>query len=198
MCEIDNDEFNDSISSWLKTVRRELQHLALTLCAKQHSLFRLEGPPPFADSLISLTLEGVFDQQDVEHLLPKFPNLRILNICASVSKPISDMSSAAQSLAPLNTSLRVLNVYRDRYFTGSDGLGMKFYYLPFENPVLHHYLGVLVGLVRRLPVLDTLRVDTQFVEGVNEGIGSSTDMDIAPEFKPCLRRLRVQPLNYLK
>ncbi|KAJ2907767.1 hypothetical protein GGI21_003557 [Coemansia aciculifera] len=175
MCEIDNDEFNDSISSWLKTVRRELQHLALTLCAKQHSLFRLEGPPPFADSLISLTLEGVFDQQDVERLLPKFPNLRILNICASVSKPISDMSSAAQSLAPLNTSLRVLN-----------------------NTVLHHYLGVLVGLVRRLPVLDTLRVDTQFVEGVNEGIGSSTDMDIAPEFKPCLRRLRVQPLNYLK
>ncbi|KAJ2893323.1 hypothetical protein IWW38_002900 [Coemansia aciculifera] len=127
-----------------------------------------------------------------------FPNLRKLSICAGVSKLISDMFSSIQSLAPLNTSLCVLGVYRNRYFTGSSGLGMEFYYLPFENPVLHHYLGVVVGLVCCLPALDTLRVDSQFVEGIKESISTLTDTDIAPELKTCLQRLRVQPLDYPK
>ncbi|KAJ2897410.1 hypothetical protein GGI21_004946, partial [Coemansia aciculifera] len=92
--------FSNSIFGLLLTISPRLQHLALTICEEGYVRLQRTMPLSFADSLISLTLEGKYDQQDVEHLLPKFPNLRILNICASVSKPISDMPSSAQSLTP--------------------------------------------------------------------------------------------------
>ncbi|KAJ2026056.1 hypothetical protein IWW57_003163, partial [Coemansia sp. S610] len=65
------------IGNILATVCPLLQHLALVLTVGKY--LRVQSPePPFANSLVSLTLEGEYNQYDVKHLLRMFPNLRRL------------------------------------------------------------------------------------------------------------------------
>ncbi|KAJ2860348.1 hypothetical protein GGH94_005568 [Coemansia aciculifera] len=87
----------------------------------------------------------------------------------------------AQSLTPLNSSLRVLSAYGKRYFTGFKGSNCTAESKRLMAPELNHYRSMLVGLVCRLPAPDTLRVGTQSVDGVNESIGAIADTGVGQE-----------------
>ncbi|KAJ2872053.1 hypothetical protein H4R27_006686, partial [Coemansia aciculifera] len=102
----------------------------------------------------------------------------------------------AQSLTPLNSSLRVLSAYGKRYFTGFKGSNCTAESKRLMAPELNHYRSMLVGLVCRLPAPDTLRVGTQSVDGVNESIGAIADTGVGQEHISHLQRLKVQPLDY--
>ncbi|KAJ2056821.1 hypothetical protein GGI17_005988 [Coemansia sp. S146] len=188
----------------LSTIRSGLQHLSLVMNLSKDLPLRFSRLP-FANSLISLTLEGEHQQYDVEHLLQLFPNLQILSVCAIFSEPIFSVSKlideyhrahTAQILPPLNTSLSVLEVYGKQYFLD--------YYVWSSTPMskrlmapeLNHYRGIPIGLVCRLPALDTLRVGAQFVKGVNESIGAIVDTNVGQEYIDRLKRPRVRPLDY--
>ncbi|KAJ2872879.1 hypothetical protein GGH93_003658 [Coemansia aciculifera] len=69
------------LSTVLSTVCPLLQRLSLTMSLYRDSQLRFMTPS-FADSLISLTLDGEYSQHDVEHLLRLFPNL-----CTLMSVP---------------------------------------------------------------------------------------------------------------
>ncbi|KAJ2810700.1 hypothetical protein H4S07_002521 [Coemansia furcata] len=195
---------NENISAVLSTVSESLQHLTLGIITCDNSILQFTAPP-FADSLDSLTLEGECGQHDVDHFLQLFPNLRELNVCAIFSNPIHTVpeaveeyrrSNAEQLLTPLNYSLRVLNAYGEKYFTGFDGID----YIPDSmremKSELDHYRGMLAGLVCRLPALYILRVGAQSVDGVIESIAAIADTKVGPEYIGRLQRLRVRPLDY--
>ncbi|KAJ2829541.1 hypothetical protein GGI24_002113 [Coemansia furcata] len=195
---------NEDISAMLSTVSESLQHLTLGIITCDNSILQFIVPP-FADGLDSLTLEGECGQHDVDHFLQLFPNLRELNVCAIFSNPIHTVpevveeyrsSNAEQLLTPLNYSLRVLNAYGEKYFTGFDGME----YIPDSmremKSELDHYRGMLAGLVCRLPALYILRVGAQSVDGVIESIAAIADTKVGPEYIDRLQRLRVRPLDY--
>ncbi|KAJ2457074.1 hypothetical protein GGF42_002894 [Coemansia sp. RSA 2424] len=197
--------FGHGLSDALMTVSPNLQRLTLAMNLGKDSQLQISTPPPFADSLSHLTLEGEYGQHDVEHLLQLFPNLRSLSVCAIVGEPVSTVpelvneyrrANAVQALMPLNASLRALNVHEKRYFSGYNGWNS----IPDPKrpmaPELSHYRGLLVGLVCRLPALDTLRVCSQSVDGVNESIQAIIDSGVSPEHIACLQRLRVHPSDY--
>ncbi|KAJ2460830.1 hypothetical protein GGF42_000589 [Coemansia sp. RSA 2424] len=205
MSKHDTTRFNDTLSTILPTVSPNLQRLTLAMNLEEGSQLRLSTPPPFADSLSHLTLEGEYGQHDVEHLLQLFPNLRSMSVCAIMGEPVSTVpelvdkhrrANTVQLMMPLNASLRVLNVCERQYFSGYNGWNC----IPDPKrpmaPELSHCRGLLIGLVCRLPALDTLRVGSQSVDGVNESIQAIIDSGVGPEHIVRLQRLRVQPLDY--
>ncbi|KAJ2065440.1 hypothetical protein GGI17_000253 [Coemansia sp. S146] len=194
---------NGALSAIFSTVTPDLQHLTLAMDIGKGLGLQLEVPP-FADSLSSLTLEGEYGQRDVKSLLQLFPHLRILNVCAIVSEPITTVlnlvdeyrrSNTAQLLAPLSSSLRVMSVYDKRYFTGYGGSNRVSHTNHTPALGLDNYRGLLVGLVCRLPTLDTLRVGAKYLDGVHESVNALVDASSGPENIDCLGRLRVQPLD---
>ncbi|KAJ2325074.1 hypothetical protein GGI00_005145, partial [Coemansia sp. RSA 2681] len=197
--------FSNTLSTILPTVSPRLQQLTLVMSLEKDAQFRLSTPPPFADSLSHLTLEGEYGQHDVEHLLQLFPNLRSLSVCTIVGEPVSTVpelvdecrhANIGHSLMPLNASLRALNVHEKRYFSGYNGWNCIPGPKRLMAPELSHCRGLLVGLICRLPALDTLRVGSQSVDGVNESIQAIVDSGVSPEHVARLQRLRVQPLDY--
>ncbi|KAJ2886698.1 hypothetical protein H4R27_000487 [Coemansia aciculifera] len=99
------------VNKALSTVCPSLQHLSLAMNLDKDLQL------PFADSLVSLTLEGGYGQHDVEHLLQMLPNLRKFSVCAIFSEPIFSVSklvdesrcaNATQSLMPIHSLLRTL------------------------------------------------------------------------------------------
>ncbi|KAJ2640975.1 hypothetical protein GGF44_002330, partial [Coemansia sp. RSA 1694] len=205
MSKQDTTRFNDTLSTILPTVSPNLQHLTLAMNLEEGSQLRLSTPPLLADSLSHLTLEGEYGQHDVEHLLQSFPNLRSLSVCAIVGEPASTVlelvdkhrcANTVQLLMPLNASLCVLNVHEKRYFSGYNGWNC----IPGPKrpmaPKLSHCRGLLAGLICRLPALDTMRVSSHSVDGVNESIQAIVKSGVSPEHIACLQRLRVHSLDY--
>ncbi|KAJ2880685.1 hypothetical protein H4R27_004571, partial [Coemansia aciculifera] len=201
--EHDMRHFIKVLPTVLSTVRSKLQHLSLAMNLGRDTQL-LFTAPSFADSLTSLTLEGEYSQHDVEHLLQLFPNLRTLDVCAIVSEPIFTVpdlidkyhcANSAQTLTPLNTSLCVLSAYGQRYFSNRSCVDIIPESRRLMAPELHHYRGLLVGLVCRLPALDTLRVSAQSVDGVDESIRAIVDTNVSPEDIGHLPRVRVRALD---
>ncbi|KAJ2810090.1 hypothetical protein H4S07_002872 [Coemansia furcata] len=190
---------NEALSDVFSTVAPSLQRLTLAMEIDK-SLGLQFVTPPFAENLRSLTLEGEYGQRDVVHILQLFPNLYRLDVCITVGEPITTVANlvdeyrranTAQSLAPLNSSLRIMSAYVQRYFTEPG----RSYTRHALAPGLDNYRGLLVGIVCRLPALVTLRVDAKSFDGVNESIHTLVDSSVGPEHLDCLRRLRVQPLG---
>ncbi|KAJ2814681.1 hypothetical protein FBU31_007202 [Coemansia sp. 'formosensis'] len=161
--------------------------------------------PLFADSLVSLTLEGEYGQDTVENFLQLFPNLHRLRVCAIFSEPIFSVSDLIceyslmcirRPLKPLNSSLCILEAYGVRLFSDCDDLDFTPKRLRLMAPELYHYRGILVGLLYRLPALDTLRVGAPSVDGVNEDIDAIVATNVCPEHINRLQRLRIRPLDY--
>ncbi|KAJ2259704.1 hypothetical protein GGI01_003475 [Coemansia sp. RSA 376] len=201
--EFDSNNFIKALPTVLSTVHSELQHLALVVnIRKDLELLFIE--PSFADHLVSLTLEGEYGQRDVEHLLKLFPNLQTLDICIIVSEPIFTVpdlidkyhwANTVQTLTPLNTSLRVLNAYGQRYFSSRSGVDLIPESRRLMAPELNHYRSLLIDFVCCLPALDMLRVSFQSVEGVNEGICAIVGTNVGLEHIGHLRDLRVRALD---
>ncbi|KAJ2626354.1 hypothetical protein GGF44_005064 [Coemansia sp. RSA 1694] len=205
MSKSETTRLNNTLLTILPTISPRLQQLTLAMSLEKDAQFRLSTPPPFAGSLSHLTLEGEYGQHDVEHLLQLFPNLRSLSVCAIVGEPVSTVpelvdkhrrANSVQLLRPLNASLHVLNVHEKRYFSGYNGWNCILDPKRPMAPELSHYRGLLVALICRLPALDTLRVGSQFVDGVNESIQAIIASHVGPEHISRLQRLRVQPLDY--
>ncbi|KAJ2074042.1 hypothetical protein GGI09_000561 [Coemansia sp. S100] len=198
--EFDSKNFIKALPTVLSTVHSELQHLALAVNIRK-DLELLFMEPSFADNLVSLTLEGEYGQRDVEHLLQLFPNLQTLDVCIIASEPIFTVpdligeychANTAKTLTPLNTSLCVLNAYGKRYFFSRCGLDLIPESKRLMAPELNHYRGLLIDFVCCLPALDMLRVSSQSVEGVNEGICAIVDTNVGLEHIGHLRDLRVR------
>ncbi|KAJ2020388.1 hypothetical protein GGI14_000870 [Coemansia sp. S680] len=201
--EFDSKHFVEALPTVLSTVRPKLQQLALAMNIRQDSRLRFTTPS-FAGNLVSLTLEGEYGQRDVEHLLQLFSNLQTLEICIIVSGPIFTVpdlideycrANTAKTLTPLNTSLRVLNAYGQRYFSSRYGMDLIPESKRLMAPELNHYRGLLIGFVCRLPALDMLRVSSQSVEGVNEGICAIVGTNVGLEHVDHLHHLRVRALE---
>ncbi|KAJ2257542.1 hypothetical protein GGI13_000871 [Coemansia sp. RSA 455] len=201
--EYDSKHFIKVLPTVLSTVYSELQHLALAVNIRK-DLELLFMEPSFAGNLVSLTLEGEYGQHDVEHLLQLFPNLQILDVCIIVSEPIFTVpdlideycrANTAQMLSPLNMSLCVLNAYGQHYFFGHCGLDIIPESKRLMAPELNHYCGLLIDFVCRLPALDMLRVSSQSVEGVNEGICAIVGTNVGLEYVDHLHHLRVRALD---
>ncbi|KAJ2073630.1 hypothetical protein GGH13_001870 [Coemansia sp. S155-1] len=94
-------------------------------------------------------------------------------------------------LITLNMSLRALKVCGHRYFSGYYVQNYTLMWKRLMAPELNHYLGMLIGLIGRLPALDTLRVNFQSVDGVNKSILAIVDTNIGPEHIDSLQCLRV-------
>ncbi|KAJ2839061.1 hypothetical protein FBU31_000778 [Coemansia sp. 'formosensis'] len=192
------------IDKLFATVCSSLQHLTLSLAIKRNWQLQLKDPP-FADSLVSLTLEGEYGQSYVECLLQLFRNLCTFSVCAIFSEPIFSVSelvdkyrcaNGCQSLTPLNSSLRALDVYGKRYFSGYYDQNSAPGSMRLMASELHHYRSMLVSLACRLPALDMLRVGAQSVDGVNESICALVDTNVGLGYINRLQRLRVRPLDY--
>ncbi|KAJ2421494.1 hypothetical protein GGF41_003849 [Coemansia sp. RSA 2531] len=201
--EFDSKHFVEALPTVLSTVHPKLQQLALAMNIRQDSRLRFTTPS-FAGNLVSLTLEGEYGQRDVEHLLQLFPNLQTLEICIIVSGPIFTVpdlideycrANTAKTLTPLNTSLRVLNAYGQRYFSSRYGIDLIPESKRLMAPELNHYRGLLIGFVCRLPALDMLRVSSQSVEGVNKGICAIVGTNVGLEHVDHLHHLRVRALD---
>ncbi|KAJ1890762.1 hypothetical protein LPJ71_007858, partial [Coemansia sp. S17] len=201
--EFDSKHFVEALPTVLSTVHPKLQQLALAMNIRQDSRLRFTTPS-FAGNLVSLTLEGEYGQRDVEHLLQLFSNLQTLEICIIVSGPIFTVpdlideycrANTAKTLTPLNTSLRVLNAYGQRYFSSRSGMDLIPESKRLMAPELNHYRGLLIGFVCRLPALDMLRVSSQSVEGVNEGICEIVGTNVGLEHIDHLHHLRVRALE---
>ncbi|KAJ2880681.1 hypothetical protein H4R27_004574 [Coemansia aciculifera] len=161
-------QINRALSATFSTVNPNLQHLTLAMSTDtgiDESLGLQLEAPPFAHSLRSLTLEGEYGQRDIEHLLQLFPYLHRLNVCAIVGEPITTVpnlvdeycrANTSQSLTCFNSTLRVLNAYSLRFFTGTGGSDCVPLSGDMLDPELDNYRGLLVGLVCRLPALRTL------------------------------------------
>ncbi|KAJ2834243.1 hypothetical protein GGI24_000485 [Coemansia furcata] len=181
-----------------------LQHLTIAIDLGEYSQLNF-SKPLFADSLVSLTLEGELRQYEVEYILPMFPNLRTFSVCAIFSEPIFSVPelvtayrcmSAKRTFTSLNSSLRVLEVYGKRYFTGYDGWNCIPRPQRIMAPELDHHRGMLVSFVCRLPALDMLRVSAKSVDGVNESIGAIVDTEVGQKRIRQLKHIRVRPLDY--
>ncbi|KAJ2810145.1 hypothetical protein H4S07_002840, partial [Coemansia furcata] len=194
----------DEIDGVFSTVCSSLQHLTIAIDLGKYSQLNF-SKPLFADSLVSLTLEGELRQHEMEYILPKFPNLRTFSVCAIFCEPIFSVPelvttyrcmSAKHTFTSLNSSLRILEVYGKRYFTGYDGWNCIPKPQRIMAPELDHYRGMLVSFVCRLPALDMLRVGAQSVDGVNESIGAIVDTKVGPKHIRQLKHIRVRPLDY--
>ncbi|KAJ2028716.1 hypothetical protein H4S03_007730 [Coemansia sp. S3946] len=199
----DSEHFINVLLTVLSTVHSELQHLALVVnIRKDLELLFIE--PSFADNLVSLTLEGEYGQRDVEHLLQLFPNLQTLDICVIASEPIFTVpdlideycrADTAKTLTPLNTSLRVLNAYGQRYFSSRSGVDLIPESRRLMAPELNHYRSLLIDFVCCLPALDMLRVSSQSLDGVNESLCAIVDTNVGLEHIDHLHHLRVRALD---
>ncbi|KAJ2814032.1 hypothetical protein H4S07_000201 [Coemansia furcata] len=184
----------------LSTVHPNLQHLLLAMNLHMDTRLQFETPS-FANNLSSLTLEGEYGQHDVEPLLQLFPNLRALSVCAIVCEPIFTVPTLIdtyrqmcikQTLTPINSSLCILEVYGQQYFSSYYSIDFIPWSRRLMAPVLNHYRGMLVGLVCRLPSLDAFRVGAQSVDGVNECIRAIVGTNVGPEHIDHLKSLSVQ------
>ncbi|KAJ2053250.1 hypothetical protein GGI08_004846 [Coemansia sp. S2] len=159
--------------------------------------------PSLSDSLILLTLDGEYNQHDVEHLLRLFSSLRTSAVCAIFSEPIFNVpklvekhhcANLMQTMVTLNMPLRALKVCGHRYFFGYCVQNYTLMWKRLMAPELNHYQGMLIGLISCLPALDTLRFNAQSVDGINKSTLAIVDTNIGPENIDRLQCLRVQSL----
>ncbi|KAJ2064159.1 hypothetical protein GGI17_001204 [Coemansia sp. S146] len=200
-------QINRALSATFSTVNPNLQYLTLAMSTNtdiDESLSLQLEVPPFAHSLRSLTLEGGYGQRDSEHLLQLFPYLHRLNICAIAGEPITTepnfvdeyrRANNSQSLTCLNSTLRVLNAYSLRFFTGTGGSDCVPLSGDMLDTELDNYRGLPVGLVCRLPALHTMRACAEYLDDANDSIHVLLETNVGPGHIDCLRRLKVQPLD---
>ncbi|KAJ2452942.1 hypothetical protein GGF42_003922 [Coemansia sp. RSA 2424] len=200
---LQNEYISDCLTSICQTSSSKLQSLTLDMYIRDDFGFPAMEPV-FADSLISLTLMGEISSEDVGYLLLQLPKLKWLSLLRSVVPyiPSNEMlvelcqeESKRYISRSVNMSLRCLRAARlqeeayyanDMYpFSLADTITQK----------LSLYRGLIFDLVCRLPSLDTLLVNSVFLEGVKECIHALVGAKVAPKHLGHLRNLKIQPID---
>ncbi|KAJ2058561.1 hypothetical protein GGI17_004973 [Coemansia sp. S146] len=160
--------------------------------------------PTFAKSLVTLTLGGCISLREVELLLPMFPNLQKLRLSAIICPPIPSSAMVVQECRALNTprpllslnkSLRLLRAEHLKHFTPiPDWKSTRGFPLDKATEELV-YRGLLLKLVTRLPLLDTLQVSDIYLGAVEDCIHALAESDIAPQCVSHLQHLRLMTLG---
>ncbi|KAJ2110933.1 hypothetical protein IW146_005694 [Coemansia sp. RSA 922] len=192
-----------SLTRVFSTTTANLQHfmLATTTSGLIKSYIRA---PTFAKNLVTLTLGGCISLREVELLLPMFSSLQKLRLSAIICPPISSSAKVVQEcralntprpLLPLNKSLRLLRAEYLKHFTPvPDWKNTRILPQDMASEELV-YRGLVLKLVTRLPLLDTLQVSDISLGAVEDCIHALAESDIALQCVSHLKHLRLMTLG---
>ncbi|KAJ2901954.1 hypothetical protein GGI21_004618 [Coemansia aciculifera] len=195
--EFEGEHFTNCLSSVCASASPNLQALTLEVSTDGRIGF-VDMKSAFADSLVSLTLNGDISTEDVIVLVQQFPRLKWLNLKGTLLEFISsDYGLAGQvsreskdnELTSVNTSLRFLRAVSLSEYDYFDSYDPPSFVEAKETSLCR---GLISDLVCRLPSLDTLQVNESAFEGVKSAIKVLVDTNSAPEYTQTLSRLKIQ------